>query len=274
MNAQERADGPKPVCFVIMPISDIHGYESGHFGRVYEHLLKPAIIAAGYAPVRADDAVKTDYIVVGIIQKIVESEMVICDFSARNPNVMYELGIRHAFNKPVTLIKDRRTEKVFDIQGLRYTEYDDTLRIDAVNKDVAKISAAIKETASAGGKNLNSVVQLAGIRAAEVPAGQTVSADTQLLLSAIASLEKRLETVEGGSREGTLFFHTENDRVVFSDTSEASIDEEIYVQGNSVGVIADIHPIDQKIFVRQKSGKIIPYAATSVKSKGLSSVPF
>lgn len=91
----------KPICFVIMPISDVHGYEPGHFGRVYEHILKPAIIAAGYLPVRADDTIKTDYIVVGIIQKIVESEMVICDFSARNPNVMYELGIRHAFNKPV-----------------------------------------------------------------------------------------------------------------------------------------------------------------------------
>lgn len=274
MNAQAKPDNQKPVCFVIMPISDVHGYETGHFSRVYEHLLKPAIIAAGYMPVRADDAVKTDYIVVGIIQRIVESEMVICDFSAKNANVMYELGIRHAFNKPVTLIKDRRTEKVFDIQGLRYTEYDDSLRIDAVNKDVARISAAISETATASEKNLNSVVQLAGIKAAEVPAGQTVSADTQLLLGAIASLEKRLETVEGGPRDGAIFFRTEDDRVVFADTSEATIDEEVYVRGTSVGVIADIHPIEQKIYVRQKSGKIVPYAATSIKSKELTSMPF
>lgn len=96
-------DQKKQVCFVLMPISGVLGYEVGHFGRVYEHLLKPAIIAAGYTPVRADDAVKTDYIVVGIIQKIVESDMVVCDISARNPNVMYELGIRHAFNKPIVL---------------------------------------------------------------------------------------------------------------------------------------------------------------------------
>src|SRR4051812_28416422 len=94
----------KPICFVLMPIADTPGYEPGHFGRVYEHLLKPAITAAGYRPIRADDAVKTDYIVVGIIQKIVESAMVLCDYSSRNPNVMYELGIRHAFNKPVVLI--------------------------------------------------------------------------------------------------------------------------------------------------------------------------
>jgi hypothetical protein len=36
-----------PICFVIMPISDIPGYEAGHFGRVYEHILKPAIVKAG-----------------------------------------------------------------------------------------------------------------------------------------------------------------------------------------------------------------------------------
>jgi len=56
---------------------------------------------------------------VGIIQRIVDSEMVLCDYSAKNPNVMYELGVRHAFNKPVALVKDKTTDKVFDIQGLR-----------------------------------------------------------------------------------------------------------------------------------------------------------
>ncbi|MFZ2160612.1 MAG: hypothetical protein WAW02_00205 [Sideroxyarcus sp.] len=264
-----------PTCFVIMPISDTHGYESGHFGRVYEHILKPAIIQAGYVPVRADDAVKTDYIVVGIIQQIVESEMVICDFSARNPNVMYELGVRHAFNKPVALIKDRRTEKVFDIQGLRYVEYDDSLRIDTVQKDILKISAAISETAKAGAENLNSVVQLAGIKAADVPAGQTVSADTQLLLSAIAALEKRVEASESGLRQSSRFFKTEDERVVFTDGTEAAINNIVYdAQGEKIGLLVDIHPMEEKIFVRQESGKIIPFSATSIKSKGMSLYPF
>jgi hypothetical protein len=272
MNKEE---AKRPICFVIMPISDAHGYESGHFGRVYEHVLKPAIIQAGYMPVRADDAVKTDYIVVGIIQQIVESEMVICDFSARNPNVMYELGIRHAFNKPVALIKDRRTEKVFDIQGLRYIEYDDSLRIDTVQKDIIKISAAISETAKAGAENLNSVVQLAGIKAAKVPVGQTVSPDTQLLLSAIAALEKRVEASENNLKQTARFFRTEDEKVVFSDGTEAAMNNTVYdSHGDEIGVLVDIHPMDEKIFVRQESGKIIPFSATSIKSKGMSLYPF
>lgn len=258
-----------------MPISDVHGYESGHFARVYEHLLKPAIIAAGYSPVRADDAVKTDYIVVGIIQQIVDSEMVICDFSARNPNVMYELGIRHAFNKPVTLIKDRRTEKVFDIQGLRYTEYDDSLRIDSVQKDVSRITAAISETANAGAENLNSVVQLAGIKAAKVPEGQIVSPDTQLLLSALGALERRIDTVEGKGRSTVRYFHIEDDKVFFADGTKGEIGDSILNDDFLIiGTLVDIHATGDKIFIRQESGQIAAYSAFSSKSKGLSTLPF
>lgn len=197
MSNDKSADS-MPICFVLMPIADSVDYDPGHFGRVYEHLLKPAILEAGYMPVRADDTVKTDYIVVGIIQKIVESAMVVCDFSSRNPNVMYELGIRHAFNKPVVLVKDRKTEKIFDIQGLRYAEYDETLRIDAVNKDISKITSAITETATGGSEAMNSIVQLAGIKTAEAPKSQTISTDTRLILSALSGFDKRLEAVERG----------------------------------------------------------------------------
>lgn len=184
------------ICFVIMPIADMPGYDPGHYGRVYEHLLKPAIIGAGYIPVRADDTSKTDYIVVGIIQKIVESDMVVCDLSGRNANVMYELGIRHAFNKPVVLIKDTCTEKVFDVQGLRYTLYNESLRIDSVEKDIAKIQQSIVETAGADKTDMNSIVRLAGIHPAEAPGKTEISAETQVLLTAIQSIESRLNYVE------------------------------------------------------------------------------
>ncbi len=265
----------KPICFVIMPISDAHGYDSGHFGRVYEHLIKPAIIEAGYHPVRADDTSKTDYIVIGIIRQIVECAMVVCDFSAKNPNVMYELGVRHAFNKPVVLIKDKKTEKIFDIQGLRYYEYDESLRIDTVQKDIVKISAAIKDTANPGENSFNSVVQLAGIQAAEVPAGQKVSADTQLILTSLSNLEKRLDIVDVRSRSVEKYFIIEEDKVLFEDNSEGWIGDPIFdSRGRNLGKMVDIHPKDDKIFLRQDDGKIIPYYAYSTRSKGLYALPF
>ena len=47
-----------------MPISDAEGYDKGHFTRVYEHLIKPAVIEAGFEPVRADDTSKANFIVI------------------------------------------------------------------------------------------------------------------------------------------------------------------------------------------------------------------
>lgn len=42
-------------CFVIMPISDVEGYEKGHFERVYKDVFVPAIQKAGFKPFRADE---------------------------------------------------------------------------------------------------------------------------------------------------------------------------------------------------------------------------
>ena len=124
----------KKECFVIMPISDAEGYDKGHFTRVYEHLVKPAVIEAGFEPMRADDTSKANFIVVDILKQILESDMAICDLSSRNPNVFYELGIRQAFNLKTVLIKDIKTTMPFDIAGIRTLHYNENLRIDEVKK--------------------------------------------------------------------------------------------------------------------------------------------
>ena len=66
--------------------------------------------------------------------------MAICDLSSRNPNVLYELGIRQAFNKPVSLIKDAKTIRIFDIQGFRDIVYDESLRIDSVGETIENLA--------------------------------------------------------------------------------------------------------------------------------------
>ena len=85
--------------------------DHGRSNRVYEHLLKPRCSKAGFTPIRADEVAKTNYIIIDILRKIIESDLVLCRHSASNPNVLYELGIRQAFNKPVTLVKDSKLKK-------------------------------------------------------------------------------------------------------------------------------------------------------------------
>lgn len=180
---------PQKTCFVIMPISDVDGYEKGHFGRVYEYLIKPACEAAGYKVDRADDTSKTNMIIVDILQKAVKYDMAICDISSRNANVFYELGFRQAFNMKTVLIKDKKTVMPFDISSIRTLSYSETLRIDEVEKGRAEIQKALEETEKADSNEVNSLISLLSINKAEIPKQQELSVDTSILLNAINNLK-------------------------------------------------------------------------------------
>ena len=186
----------KKTCFVIMPISDQDGYEKGHFTRVYNHLIKPACLNAGFEAIRADDEAKTNYIVIDVIKKIIDSEIVICDLSAKNPNVLYELGIRQAFNKKVVLIKDNKTTRIFDIQGLRTLDYDENLRIDEVQKNIGQISKTIKDTFESKSDEINSLIQLLSIQPAVLPQQIEISKESSLIMDILNNINNRLSFIE------------------------------------------------------------------------------
>lgn len=183
-------------CFVIMPISDPSNYPEGHFKRVYEHIVKPACIKAGFKPLRADDILNTNYIALDIIKRIINSDMAICDTSSRNPNVMYELGIRQAFNLPITLIRDSLSDRIFDIQGFRDIQYDETLRIDNVELIIDNISKTLKNTYESRGKEINSLISLLGVQSAKVTNKVEISNETELILSSIATISNRISQIE------------------------------------------------------------------------------
>ncbi|WP_394230469.1 hypothetical protein [Shewanella colwelliana] len=133
-------------CFVIMPISSQNGYEEGHFQLVYEDIIKPSIIAAGLKPFRADETKNTNLIQLDILRNVVESTIAICDMSAKNPNVFYELGMRQAFDLPTVLLRDEVTEAPFDVNGLRYVTYKKDMKHRDVVKAVEELTEALKDT--------------------------------------------------------------------------------------------------------------------------------
>lgn len=191
------------VCFIIMPIADLDPYATGHFHRVYDHIIKPACGLAGLKPIRADDVNQTNHIVLDVLRHLLSADMAICDLSGRNPNVFYELGVRQAFNKPVCLVKDLRTPRVFDIQGLRDIEYDEGLRVDTIGPTVAVLAESLKNTLAAhtsGEGQVNSLVQLLGLNAATLPQPQELSAEGSLVLSALAEMSSRLAGIEQSTR--------------------------------------------------------------------------
>ena len=156
-------------CFVIMPISDDPSHPEGPFLRVYEDIIKPACENAGFIANRADDDNASNLIHLSILNKLIKAPIAICDLSTRNPNVLFELGIRQAFNKPVVLIQERGTPKIFDISPLRYLEYSNDLKYRDVIKAQEDIKNMIIETIG-DKKGINSIVNLLSIQSpAELP---------------------------------------------------------------------------------------------------------
>ena len=149
-------------CFVLMPIADCDGYEKGHFAHVYDDIIKPAIDKTEYTAIRADEVKETNFIHLDILKKLIDAPIAVCDLSTRNPNVLFELGIRQAFDKPVVLIQEKGTPKIFDIAPLRYLEYSQEMKYHEVLESQKKLQEAIEATKAAEGDsgNINSIVKL------------------------------------------------------------------------------------------------------------------
>lgn len=91
---------------------------------VYEVLKEAAEDAAGRTGfvirlVRADEVHDPSTFGEALQRTIVESDLVIADLSHNRPNVMYELGIAHASQKPVILVASEAAfmDRPFDIGG-------------------------------------------------------------------------------------------------------------------------------------------------------------
>lgn len=138
----------RPVCGIIMPISTIGEYEVAHWARV-RVVLERSIEMAGYRPRLVSESEAVSVIQAQIVQNIYEDDIVVCDVSAKNPNVMFELGLRLAFDKPVVVVKDDKTDYSFDTSPIKHIPYRHDLRFDDVETLMSEVSTAIKGTMKA-----------------------------------------------------------------------------------------------------------------------------
>jgi hypothetical protein len=147
-----------PTCFIAMPIStaspSIYGDDQSHFMHVLDHLFVPAIKAAGFDPVKPM-AEGSDLIHAEIIRNIEQADLLLCDMSALNPNVFFELGIRTALNKPVCIVKDNLTPKVpFDTGILNHLEYISSLSVWTLDEQIRALAQHVSRSAErSSGRN-------------------------------------------------------------------------------------------------------------------------
>ena len=193
----------KPECFVVMPISDPKGYQPGHFRSVYRDIVAPACTMAGFEPIRGDMVKPTNLIHLDILRRLLNTPMAVCDLSSHNPNCLFELALRHAFDKPIALIQETGTAPIFDIAPLRHQDYRPALLYREVPEDQERVAGLIKATyeTHGSGKDVNSIVKLLALTDAAALPQVSPNEETQRMF---AVLRAEVATLRSDPRPGQL----------------------------------------------------------------------
>lgn len=93
-----------------------------NFDGIY-NVLKRTTKKLGLDCLRADDIWDDPAVIQDVFSLIYRSRIVVCDCTGRNANVFYEAGIAHALGREVILITQTKQDVPFDLQHLRYVEY-------------------------------------------------------------------------------------------------------------------------------------------------------
>jgi hypothetical protein len=105
-------------CFVIAPIGEANSSTRKQSDQVLRHVIRPAVEPT-YRAVRADEIAEPGMITSQIMQRVIEDDLVIADLTDLNPNVLYELAVRHAILKPFVQIMANGQTIPFDVSGIR-----------------------------------------------------------------------------------------------------------------------------------------------------------
>lgn len=131
----------KKNCFVVCPIGDESSDIRKQADILFDHVIEPACDKFNFNPIRADKIATTGLITNKVIKNLRDAEIVVADLTGHNPNVFYELGVRHALNKHVILIKNKKDKRPFDIQSINIIDYsslDDPKEMQKLKNNVIK----------------------------------------------------------------------------------------------------------------------------------------
>jgi hypothetical protein len=118
----------RQVCFIDMPFGNKVDPKSGmtiSFDQIYEVGIFPAVEEAGLQCIRGDREVTGGLNHTAMFARLLIAEFVVADMTTANPNVFYELGVRHA-TRPYTTIPIFATlgAPPFDVNGVRAIPYE------------------------------------------------------------------------------------------------------------------------------------------------------
>jgi len=187
-------------CFVISPIGEAESETRKRSDQVLRHIIRPAVEECGYKAVRADEIDKPGIITSQVIQHVVSDPLVIADLSETNPNVFYELAIRHAIKKPLVQIIQKGERIPFDVAGTRTIHFDhrDLDSVDEAKKGIIEQIKWVEQNPGDIETPISLSLDLQVLRQSEDPEDRSLAEIVALINSMRAGIGKLEEKMSGG----------------------------------------------------------------------------
>ena len=168
---------PEPkTCFVIAPIGEPNSDTRKRSDQVLRYVIKPAVSQVGYEPIRADHIDKPGLITNQVIQHIVSDPLVVADLTEHNPNVFYELAVRHTLRLPLVQIIGVKDSIPFDVASARTIQVDHN-DLDSVNTAIGEIVRqirALEADPSGFDTPISAALDLLNLRKSQKPQGSRI----------------------------------------------------------------------------------------------------
>lgn len=136
------------ICGLIMPIAANDAGSAEHWSQV-RTIIEDALKNTELKVQMVSESDDVNVIHHNIVTNIYSNDIVICDVSSRNPNVMFELGVRLTFDKPVVIVKDRETPFSFDVGNIQHLEYPRSLNYIEIQKFQDELKFKVLSTLTA-----------------------------------------------------------------------------------------------------------------------------
>ncbi len=183
-------------CFIITPIGSEDSKIRRHTDGLISSTLRPALEELNFSVVAAHEISDPGSITRQVIEHILKDDLVITNLTELNPNVMYELGVRHATRLPLVVIAREDTQLPFDVSDERTIFFtDDMLGVEELKPQLK----AMVEKAMEDKKPDNPVYRV--VESEVIKAATTDKDGMSFLIDRIMQMESLLVLLERSLRK-------------------------------------------------------------------------